>query len=78
LPLFGALPIYTPLALRRAASRAVEATNGPAVQRLTWTPPHHGSIFLLEKKPKPSHRSAAEIFCQEKIFSESGMQTLVN
>jgi len=35
-------------------------------------------IFLLEKKSKPRHRPAAEIFFQEKIFPESGMQTLVN
>jgi hypothetical protein len=27
----------------------VEATNGPAVQSLTWISPHHGSIFLLGK-----------------------------
>jgi hypothetical protein len=30
--------IAIPLAFRRTASRAVEATNGPAVQSLTWTP----------------------------------------
>jgi hypothetical protein len=70
------LPVIAiPLAFRRAAA---EATNGPAVQGLTWTSPHHGSIFLLEKKSKPRHRPAAEIFCQGKIFPESGMQTLVN
>jgi len=31
--------IAIPLAFRRAAACAVEATNGPAVQSLTWTPP---------------------------------------
>src|SRR6516225_704757 len=35
--------------LRRAASRAVEATNGPAVQSLTWTSHHHRPIFCWEK-----------------------------
>jgi len=30
--------IAIPLAFRRAAASAVEATNGPAVQSLTWTP----------------------------------------
>jgi hypothetical protein len=33
--------IAVSFALRRTASRAVEATNGPAVQRLTWASPHH-------------------------------------
>jgi hypothetical protein len=41
--------IPIPLAFRRTASRAVEATNGPAVQSLTWISPHHGSIFCWEK-----------------------------
>jgi hypothetical protein len=46
----AAVPVIAiPLAFRRTASRVVEATNGPAVQSLTWTSPHHGSIFLLEK-----------------------------
>jgi hypothetical protein len=30
--------IAIPLAFRRSAACAVEATNGPAVQSLTWTP----------------------------------------
>jgi hypothetical protein len=30
--------IAIPLALGRAAACAMEATNGPAVQSLTWTP----------------------------------------
>ena len=40
--------IAIPLAFRRTASRAVEATNGPAVQSLTWTPLHR-PIFCWEK-----------------------------
>jgi hypothetical protein len=38
--------IAIPLAFRRTAACAVEATNGPAVQSLTWTPPHRPRIFL--------------------------------
>jgi hypothetical protein len=34
--------------------------------------------FLLEKKYKPSHLPAAEIFCQEKIFPESGIHICVD
>jgi hypothetical protein len=41
--------IAIPLAFRRAAACAVEATNGPAVQSLTWAPPHHRPIFCWEK-----------------------------
>jgi hypothetical protein len=70
--------IAIPFVFRRTASCALEATNDPALQSLTWTSPYHGSIFLLEKKSKPRHRPAAEIIYQEKIFPESGMQTLVN
>jgi hypothetical protein len=53
-------------------SRAVEATNGPAV---IWTLLTTARFFLEKNR---NHRPAAEIFCQEKIFPESGMQTLVN
>jgi hypothetical protein len=35
----AAVPVIAiPLAFRRTAARATEATNGPAVQSLTWTP----------------------------------------
>src|SRR6516225_7972370 len=35
----------------------MEATNGPAVQSLTWISPHHGSIFCWEKN---RNRAAAD------------------
>jgi len=46
----GTVPVIAiPLAFRRTASRALEATNGPAVQSLTWISPRHGSIFAGKK-----------------------------
>jgi hypothetical protein len=48
--------IAIPLAFRRAAACAVKATNGPAVQSLTWTRPPHGSIFLISQNRKPIDR----------------------
>jgi hypothetical protein len=69
----GTVPVFTiPLAFRRAAACAVKATNGPAV---IWTLLTTARFFLEKNR---NHRPAAEIFCQEKIFPESGMQTLVN
>jgi hypothetical protein len=49
--------IAIPLAFRRTASRAVEATNGPAVQSLTW---HHRAEKSFSKN-RNDHRSS-EIF----------------
>jgi hypothetical protein len=40
--------------LPRAASGAVEATNGPAVQSLTWARPT--VKFLILENRKPIHR----------------------
>jgi hypothetical protein len=37
-------------------TRAVEATNGPAVQSLTWTSPHHRPIFAGKNR----NRAAAD------------------
>jgi hypothetical protein len=72
----GTVPVIAiPLAFRRAAACAVKATNGPAVQSLIWTVLTTARFFLEKNR---NHRPAAEIFCQEKIFPESGMQTLVN
>jgi hypothetical protein len=57
--IFAAVPVIAnPLAFRRAA----EATNGPAVQRLTLTPPHRP--FFAGKKidnEPPADRDFSEI-----------------
>jgi hypothetical protein len=45
----GTVPVIAiPLALGRAAACAVGATNGPAVQSLTWTSPT-GRFFAGKK-----------------------------
>ena len=49
--------IAIPLAFRRAAACAVEATNGPAVQKVTWY--HHAEKSF--SKNRNDHRSS-EIF----------------
>jgi hypothetical protein len=43
--------IAIPLALGRAAARAMEATNGPAVQSLTWTPTTVDFLILQKRRP---------------------------
>jgi hypothetical protein len=58
----GAVPVIAiPLTLRRTVSRPVKATNGPAVQSLTWAP-LPTVIFLVLQKQKPIHRLDSEIF----------------
>jgi hypothetical protein len=42
--------IAIPLAFRRTAASAVEATNGPAVQSLTWISPSPRLVFFAGKK----------------------------
>jgi hypothetical protein len=50
--------IAIPLALRPTASRAVEATNGPAVQSLTWTHHHRPSLIFSRVQRNDSASSA--------------------
>jgi hypothetical protein len=61
----AAVPVIAiPLTLRRTASRAVEATNGPAVQSLTWTSPPPADVFCWEKigtDPPPAGELTAEM-----------------
>ena len=59
--------IAIPLAFRRAAACAVEATNGPAVQSLTWTPTTVN--FLILQKRKPADRRIFWILENEKRIS---------
>jgi len=46
----------------------MEATNGPAVQSLTWISPHHGSIFCWEKN---RNRAAADFKILGELKSKS-------
>jgi hypothetical protein len=50
----AAVPVIAiPLAFRRAAACAVEATNGPAVQSLTWTPPPPSDFLPGKNRTEP-------------------------
>src|SRR5262249_51262486 len=64
-----AVPVIAiPLAFRSAAACAVEATNGLAVQSLTWISPHHGSIFYWGKN---RNRAAADFKILGELKSKS-------
>jgi len=64
-----AVPVIAiPLAFRSAAACAVEATNGLAVQSLTWISPHHGSIFCWGKN---RNRAAADFKILGELKSKS-------
>ena len=60
--------IAIPLALGRAAACAMEATNGPAVQSLTWTPTTTVNFLILQKR-KPADRQIFWILENEKRIS---------
>jgi len=57
----GTVPVMAiPLALGRAAACAV---NGPAVQRLTWTPTvKNPRLKKFFQEQKPAHRGVLKIF----------------
>ena len=62
----GTVPVIA-IPLVRAAACAMEATNGPAVQSLTWTPTTV-NILILQKR-KPADRRIFWILENEKRIS---------
>ena len=65
----GTAPVIAvQLALGRAAACAMEATNRPAVQSLTWTPTTTVNFLILQKR-KPADRQIFWILENEKRIS---------